>query len=397
MGIYRKVLNKEDKKKLGGLTELKVNTSDIEKKHEYVIKAYLDIAYYEILTNEHKLFNRTNANAYLKLCYKKAIMKLYSLELPNISELSVITPKVSITMEKAIEDYISIKTTKDKVSKGTINNYRTYKNRVYAYFKTKKDIFDLDYKQAEAFQLHLSKNISNGGVDNTIAFLGSVLDYLKNTNEDLKNPFDGLKYMPQVESEKEPFSNQDINDLLSECQDKNIELSIMLGIYSGFRIGEILSLQIENIDLEHDFIYSKLKDTGTKKHTRIIPIHKNIKSFLVEMIGTKKSGRLIYNNDKRGEGYLQNIINNYIRSIIPSKTKSFHSTRSAFAKMIEDFNEKDIKILIGHKAKGILAKSYLKSDTNWNKKVEMINQISYQNTKISDTQIAINNMISKVA
>ena len=131
-------------------------------------------------------------------------------------------------------------------------------------------------------------------------------------------------------------------------------------------------------NLKENYIASKLKDTDTKKHTRTIPIHKEVREVLKAVIGKRKTGRLVYHNEKISiESIQSSRVNKYIKDMLKNDNKTFHSTRSSFAQKIENYNLKDIKILMGHKQKDITVKLYLKSDVNWDRKVEMINQIKF--------------------
>ena len=210
-----------------------------------------------------------------------------------------------------------------------------------------------------------------------MSFASATFSYMIKRELLDKNVFTLVEYLEKNESNKEPLEDDEIVELIEKCDDEEISLAMKISAYSGFRIGEVLALRIENINLSEMSIASIIKDTKSKKHTRTNHIHKNLLEPLNKAIQGKKEGLLLFRNEDLKQLTLQKRINTYIRTIVQTKKKTFHSLRSAFAKKIENYNLKDIKILLGHRDNDITVISYLKSDTNWNKKVEMINSISY--------------------
>jgi len=375
---YRKVLNPTERMALGGLSEFKVGIHKVERKHKNLIKSYLNISFNEILNNIDD-FDRASALVYLKYSYDKALIKLYKLEIPNFKELNLKKQIDITTLKEAIEFFVKRKEFKNTAI-GTLKNYNGHTRSTFLFFKENDDVDDITTQIAYKYQEFLKNELGlgNSAINNKTAFLSGVYKELIRLGKVEKNPFT-MEYMEVVESSKEELDDSDIKNLVDGTDDKNLKLCLALGIFSGFRIGEIFGLQVENINLDENFIESKLKDTNTKKHTRTIPINPKLKKILIEVIGDRKNGRLVYHNSKLVTESIQSgIIGKYFKKILKNKNKTFHSTRSSFAQKIENFNLKDIKILMGHKQKDITIKSYLKSRTNWDKKMEMINQINYK-------------------
>lgn len=385
---FRKVLSKEIRMKLDGLTEFKISLTQVETEHIEVMKSYLHIASNKILINLDD-FDKNSAVEYLKISYHKALLDLYGLEVPDYKNLSLKKQSDILTLEKAINRYIEHKT--GRIENSTLENYEIFKNHLYNYFNKDTDIETITAVKVEDYQNYLKKlGKSNGTINNIISFPKGAFKYLMGLKLASYNAFSSAKDL-EVESNKEALTNLDIKKVLTKNSNKTINLMLKLGLYAGFRIGEVWELQVESIDIKNGFIHSKMKDTKTKKHTRIIPIHSDLIEDLKEAIKDRTNGRLIhFNGEKRASKTLNELVNKYVKKTTGTKLKTFHATRHSFSKQIEDYNLKDIKILLGHKASDITTKSYLKSDTNWAKKVEMINQIDYTNLEISDVEIAIN-------
>jgi len=383
---YRKVLNPKQKTMLGGLNEFKVGIHKVENRHKDLIKSYLNIAFNEVLENINE-FDRDSALSYLKYSYDMALIKLYGLEVPRFRDLNLKKKIDTTTLKEAVKLFVKRKEFKN-ASAGTLKNYKSHTKSSFLFFEENEDIDNITTQTAYEYQEFLKNEVKlgNSAINNKTAFLSGVYKELIRLGKIERNPF-SMEYMEVDESDKEALSDSDIKKLLDNTNDKDLKLCLMLGAYSGFRIGEIFELQIENINLTENFIESKLKDTNTKKHTRTNPIHPVVKEILIEVVGNRKRGRLVFKDSKNAISSIQSgTIGKYIKKILKNKNKTFHSTRSSFAQKIENFNLKDIKILMGHKQKDITVKSYLKSNVNWNRKVEMINQIEYKDIGIIETQ-----------
>ena len=77
-----------------------------------------------------------------------------------------------------------------------------------------------------------------------------------------------------TENKREPFSNKEIELLWKHLYDIEFIDTILIMIYSGFRIGELLELKVENIDLTNRIMTGGLKTEAGKN--RLVPIHPKI-------------------------------------------------------------------------------------------------------------------------
>jgi len=371
--VYRKAI-KKDLLNHFDCVEFKISLNFVEDKHLDLAKRFLNVVVEDkIFLNKDK-FDKYNSKKFLESELNNFIFSLYGLKITPIEEMKFKKKNEIITLKKAVNLYTDKQ--KDRISKGTLKNYDNRKKHLFNFFDINQNVEEIGAIQAEQYQTHLSKTLSNNVVNNVMSFASGVFKHLLNRELVQKNVFNLIEYKQTTDAEKEIFTNEEIFKLLNSTNDIDYELMISLGIYSGFRIGEIQELKIENIKFDTNEIRSELKDTTTKKHTRTIPIHPNLIQILKQKIGNQKNGLLI-NKPKLKKSSFQNNINKYIQNIVNNKKKTFHSFRSNFAKELEDYNLKDIKILLGHKQRDITIKSYLKSNTNWNKKVEMVNSIDY--------------------
>lgn len=132
---------------------------------------------------------------------------------------------------------------------------------------------------------------------------------------------------------------------------ENIHISwvdtILILIYTGLRIGELLNVKNENIDLVNKTI--KIIKSKTAAGIRIVPIHSKILSLIenrynkdkVYFITNNKGNQMIYINYSRKFQALMKELN--MQHLI-------HDTRHTFATMLSnsDVNPSSITTLIGH-------------------------------------------------
>lgn len=162
------------------------------------------------------------------------------------------------------------------------------------------------------------------------------------TNRDISTLLD----LPPKKEKKEkmPFTKEEIDLLWSKVGEKYADLLLIL-LYSGLRISELLEIKSSNIDLENRFMIGGLKtEAGTN---RTIPIHKLIHPIIERVKGENylfqapRGSHLLYSN----EGYK---INKYMKSLGLKHT--IHETRHTFISQCNrlDINKISVKRIVGH-------------------------------------------------
>ena len=162
------------------------------------------------------------------------------------------------------------------------------------------------------------------------------------TNRDISTLLD----LPPKKEKKEkmPFTKEEIDLLWSKVGEKYADLLLIL-LYSGLRISELLEIKSSNIDLENRFMIGGLKtEAGTN---RTIPIHKLIHPIIERVKGENylfqapRGSHLLYSN----EGYKNN---KYMKSLGLKHT--IHETRHTFISQCNrlDINKISVKRIVGH-------------------------------------------------
>lgn len=154
-------------------------------------------------------------------------------------------------------------------------------------------------------------------------------------------------------SKRKPFSNDEIKRLF-ECEDKlEFADTVLIMIYTGMRVGELLALKTEDIHLDERYMIGGLKtEAGIN---RIIPINKRIEPFIRKyyneenefLITNHKGEQMKYSNYRREK--FDNVMEKLEIEHSP------HDCRHTFASLMDSVNANKLctKRIMGHKSQDI--------------------------------------------
>ena len=143
-------------------------------------------------------------------------------------------------------------------------------------FKHTKKYHDMKYKDLKSF--HMQDCIDNCGCGYStqwaIKNLFGHLDKFALELDVINKSYAQLTTAESIpETTKIPFSEEEIKILWEHEKEEWVD-SILLFLYTGFRISELLNIKIEDIDLAQGTIQGGTKTNAGKN--RIIPIHPKI-------------------------------------------------------------------------------------------------------------------------
>lgn len=187
---------------------------------------------------------------------------------------------------------------------------------------------------------------------------------------------------------RKPFSKKEIS-ILWKCKDSNVYVTVILiMIYSGVRIGELLDLEKKDIHLDERWFY--VKESKTEAGIREVPIAEKVVPFF-EYWMNRKCDHLICTPDDEPFQY-RNYYDSYwiplmlefgFGKFIIDETKKEpvydghrpHDTRHTCISLLTEkkVDERFIKKIVGHKGQGVTETVYTHIELPT--KLEAINKI----------------------
>lgn len=263
--------------------------------------------------------NREDALACLSDFYKSPY---------NVSERTT-------TFKEIYEEWIA----DHDVSKKTINTY----NSTFRNLETIHNIKIIDLRASHIQPIIKKSPYSTAKL---IKLITGIICREAIKKEIIQRDISALLDLPQKKEKKEkmPFTKDEI-ELLWEKQGEKYADMLLILLYTGMRISELLELETANIDLNKRIMIGGLKtEAGTN---RSIPIHKKIAPIVERVKGTNylfqapRGGAYLYSN----EGYK---INKYMKAL--GFCHTIHETRHTFISQCNrlDINKISVKRIVGH-------------------------------------------------
>lgn len=191
----------------------------------------------------------------------------------------------------------------------------------------------------------------------------------------IKNDMNVRKYSQYIDIGKKttilkrvPFEENEIDLFWENVARMEFIDTILILIYTGMRIGELLDIKIENVYIEKKYMQGGSKTKAGKN--RIIPIHERILPLVKKWYDSAKeigSEYLIYNHEGKQMLYW-NFYHEKWEKIIEQleldKSHRPHDTRHTFATRMDrtTANKLCIKRIMGHSSKDITDKVYTHKD-----------------------------------
>lgn len=187
---------------------------------------------------------------------------------------------------EVIKEYIDYIKDKKKLSKNTIASYYTDIKR-YSEYLGRKDtaLGDVVENDIISYIIELEKaNISVSTVSRMISSIKSFHDYLFLNNINRTNPAKNIRKPKIKQNELDILTEEEIESLLifpklnstKLIRDKAI-FEVLYG--TGIRVSELVDMNLEDVDLEMDYIYC-----NSEKNQRVIPLSDITKIYLEKYI-----------------------------------------------------------------------------------------------------------------
>lgn len=271
---------------------------------------------------------------------------------PNAIEASTITFN-EIYQKWSEEKYA-------KTSKSSVNGYT-------AAYKYAEPIYDMAF--VEIRKTHLQSIVDNCGRGHGTRKKIKVL-FNQLYKYALENDIANKDYSTFVDigtndsdAKREPFTQKEIDKLFENVDRMDFIDTVLIMIYTGMRVGEMLEIKIANIDLENRTLKGGLKTKAGKN--RIIPINKKILPYIEKRCKTGNKEYIIETSKKRKMDYWT-YKDSYFKKVMEQLEMEHlpHDCRHTFATLMDNAgaNKVSIKRIIGHASKDITDRVYTHKD-----------------------------------
>ncbi len=160
---------------------------------------------------------------------------------------------------------------------------------------------------------------------------------------------------PAPETRKSPFAKEEIISLW-EIQDKPWVDTVLIYLYTGFRLNELLGMKCDQVSLEENYLLGGSKSENGKN--RIVPIHPRIRSLIERRMGQGSPYLITLEGKKLTKAKYYPLWNEAMKAIGASHTP--HEARHTFRSLLDSAggNKKCIDMLMGHKSADVGLRTY---------------------------------------
>jgi integrase len=211
------------------------------------------------------------------------------------------------------------------------------------------------------------KPASKGKVKSTLTM---VYDYATQNDIVSKNYAKFIKMDEKVEKTGKVYTDEEIKLLWEHREEENARILLIL-MYTGLRVGELLNISREDIHFDEQYMIGGLKTEAGRD--RIIPIHSKIMPLITKQLGDNK---WMIQARHGGQRHYNVLLNQNIKFMSKyGLDHKFHDTRKTAISLMHTAGipMETVKIIVGHAGDNVTEKIYLYK--NPNELVKEINRI----------------------
>ena len=155
---------------------------------------------------------------------------------------------------------------------------------------------------------------------------------------------------PIPETNRSPFTPDQV-DALWKIKDEPWVNTVLIYIYTGFRLQELLGMKTEQVNIEEWYFQGGIKSASGKG--RIVPVHERIKPFVKDLVDQGNTYLFTFEGKKFSQNKYYECWNEVMEKIGADKTP--HEARHTFETNLDNAkgNRKCIDMLMGHKSKDV--------------------------------------------
>lgn len=213
--------------------------------------------------------------------------------------------------------------------------------------------YGMRYRNIRAF--HMQESIDNCGCEyatqGAIKNLWGHLDRFAYEQDIIEKMYSQIITAPPIpETERTVFTNAQI-DALWDIQEVEWVDTVLVFLYTGFRLNELLGMKTEQVFLNEKYLKGGSKTVAGKD--RIVPIHPRIEPIIQKWVDQDNEYLINYKGKKMATKTYYLFWEKVMQQIGTKKTP--HEARHTFETCLDNANanRKCIDLLMGHKSKDI--------------------------------------------
>lgn len=235
------------------------------------------------------------------------------------------------------------------LSPHTIKNYHSqFKNHC-------KDLYNVPYSELKTY--HFSSVIDtcdgNNGTKNNIRKLFRAMDKVAYEYDIIDKQYS--EFIPPLprenKNERKPFTEEEIELLWDNLEMQDVDL-VLIHIYTGVRPGELVSIKIDDINLNERYMRCGIKTEFSRN--RIVPLHSKIIPLIKKRMDICYSKTFLPYGDKAYRNRFKKVMEKLELRHIPHECRHTLRTRLDNA----NANATCIDFILGHTPKGTGARVY---------------------------------------
>jgi integrase len=256
----------------------------------------------------------------------------------------------------------------DKWSKDKFEDIsQSNKNGYIASYKAITPLHSMRFVDIRADHMNSAIKQSGKGYDTKRkikVLLSQIFEYAMQNDIVSKDYSDFVKLgkKPEKDSSRRPFTKTEIKKLFDIVNDFEIADTVLMMIYTGFRIGELLTVKSEDVHIEERYMVGGIKtEAGID---RIVPINNKIIPFIEKRLAAGKTHLIT-----RPDGKPYKYDNYYRENWIPlmeqlGMNHKPHDGRHTFATLMSNAKADTVALqkIIGHSSYEITANLYTHKD-----------------------------------
>lgn len=217
----------------------------------------------------------------------------------------------------------------------------------------------IGYREIEHYKTERAKKVSQTSTNIELRVLKAILNYAVKLEYMQSNPAKQVKQFKIPNKEKQYFNQIEVKKLLEVIDDVRIKQIVLIALYTGCRLNEILHLRWSDIDLDKRFLsIENTEEFKTKnRKSRKIPLHIELLPVFQKMIEIQNVNKIknyyLFQNDKGcpfSKGFISHKFKYYLRKVGLNDELHFHNLRHTALSIMAQNNVPLIKIkeISGH-------------------------------------------------